>query len=248
MRILKHIFTQGLILALIFITFSAAHADSDHALFEPILATHVSNGFVDYPAIKNEANFKKYIAELGKPLATSDKNEQLAFWINAYNAFAIKGILDGRSPSTFFGRVGYFKNAKYLIGGETMNLFDLEREIIIPFGEPRIHFAINCASASCPKLISETYQAATLEEQLEESARKFILDPSRNKFDRGNKILYVSKIFDWFEKDFVEHSGSVQKYIAQFVKDPKLVEALRNEEYTIKYLEYDWSLNGKSPS
>ena len=224
-----------------------AYADSDHSLFDPLLKAHVADGIVDYPAIVNTSAFEQYIQELAKPLVSTDRNEQLAYWINAYNAFAIKGILDGRSPSTFLGRIGYFKKAKYQIANREINLYDLERKVIIPFSEPRIHFAINCASASCPKLLSEVYQASTLDQQLEKSTRDFIADPTRNRFDRSKKILYLSKIFDWFKKDFREHSGSVQKYIARYVKDPELVKQLNNDEYKIKYLDYDWSLNGKAP-
>ena len=229
---------------LIFSTSTALFADSDHAIFNPLLNRYVDDGFVDYPGINQAPVFERYIQELGQPLETTNRDEQLAFWINAYNAFAIKGILDGRSPSSFFGRIGYFKNAKYLIGGQTINLFDLERDIIIPFNKPRIHFAINCASASCPKLRSEVYTAANLEAQLEDSAIIFINDPTRNRFDPDKKKAYVSKIFDWFKKDFEKHSGSVQKYIAQFVDDPEIANGLKNEEYQIVYLNYDWSLNG----
>ncbi|MEM8845365.1 MAG: DUF547 domain-containing protein [Pseudomonadota bacterium] len=224
---------------------TALFADSNHAIFNPLLNKYVDDGFVDYPGFNDAPVFEQYIQELGQPLETTDRDEQLAFWINAYNAFAIKGILDGRSPSSFFGRIGYFKNAKYEIGGQTINLYDLERDIIIPFDEPRIHFAINCASVSCPKLQSEVYIADQLETQLEESTVIFINDETRNKFDTDKKVAHISKIFDWFEKDFVKHSGSVQKYIAQYVDDPIIAEDLNNEEYKIVYLDYDWNLNGK---
>ena len=126
-------------------------------------------------------------------------------------------------------------------------MYDLERSIIIPLGEPRIHFAINCASGSCPKLLSEAYQAEKLEQQLEIVTKDFINDSTRNEFDRDKKIARLSKIFDWFKTDFSDHSGSVQKYIAQYVDDPALAEELRNESYKIKYLKYDWSLNGTKP-
>ncbi len=222
-------------------------ADADHDLFQQVLAGNVINGEVNYPQIAKNESFQKYLKQLAKPQSSEDKSQQLAYWINAYNAFAIKGILDGRSPSTFLGRIGYFKNAKYEVAGRNINLYDLERDVIIPYGEPRIHFAINCASASCPKLFSEVYTAQNLEQQLEKSAYLFIGDQSRNRFDREKKVAHLSKIFDWFEKDFKDYSGSIQKYIAQYVEDPELAAQLRNEEYRIKYMKYDWSLNGKAP-
>jgi len=222
-------------------------ADADHGLFEQVLVGNVVDGEVNYLQIAENESFEKYLQQLAKPQSSQDKSEQLAYWINAYNAFAIKGILDGRSPSTFLGRIGYFKKAKYEIAGRNINLYDLERDIIIPYGEPRIHFAINCASASCPKLFSKVYTAQNLEQQLEKSAYLFIGDESRNRFDQEKKVAHLSKIFDWFEKDFKDHSGSVQKYIAQYVEDPELAVQLKNEEYRIKYMKYDWGLNGTAP-
>lgn len=227
---------------------SYAVVDSDHALLESVLKNSVKDGAVDYPAIANDSAFDRYLNELSKPLSTSARNEQLAFWINAYNAFAIRGILDGKSPSTFFGRVSYFKNTKYNIADRNISLYDLEHKVIIPFMEPRIHFAINCASASCPKLAPQAYTANELEIQLESAARGFINDPIRNQFNRENKVAHLSKIFNWFEKDFKQHSGSIQKYIAQFVDDTALAEELRNEQYKVKFLHYDWSLNGTPPA
>lgn len=236
------------VVMILLIPSSSLYADSDHSLFDGILKQHVKNGVVDYPAIQRDPAFEQYIEELSRPLTTVDQKEQLAFWINAYNAFAIKGILDERSPSTFFGRIGYFKTAKYIIGGKERNLYDLERKVIIPFGEPRIHFAINCASVSCPKLISEAYFADKLDAQLDQVTHYFLADTTRNQFDRENNIVYLSKIFDWFKKDFKQHSGSVQQYVAQYVNDAQLSEALNNEQYRIKHLPYDWSLNGIAPN
>ncbi len=224
---------------------SNTYADSDHKLFDNIVKNHVIDGVVDYPAIAEDSTFNQYLEQLANPPATQSRDEQLAFWINGYNALAIHGILDGLSPSTFFGRIGYFKNAKYAIGGRSITLNDLERKIIIPYNEPRIHFAINCASASCPKLVSYAYSAQQLDQQLDTVTRNFINDSTRNRFDRQNKVAHLSKIFDWFKKDFEQHSGSVQKYVAQFVNDPKLAKELNSEQYRIKFLKYDWSLNGK---
>ncbi|MDX1411553.1 MAG: DUF547 domain-containing protein, partial [Nitrospirales bacterium] len=176
-------------------------------------------------------------------------NDRLAFWINAYNAFAIQGILDGYSPTTWVGRYTYFVSRDYLVGGARVNLYAVERAILIPeFREPRIHFAIVCASRSCPKLRSWAYSPDKLDQQLDDSARLFINDPNRNVFDRQQKVAYLSKIFDWFTDDFVSHSGSLTKYVAQYVEDPKLAEELVQETYRVEFLEYDWTLNGIPPT
>ena len=211
-----------------------------------MLSAHVTDGEVNYRAIAADQRFHRYVAELRHAPASQieDPSERLAFWINAYNALAIRGILDGGSPSTFFGRIGYFKSSTYEVGGRTTNLYDLERKVIIRLGEPRSHFAINCASRSCPVLRSEAYVAEKLDAQLDDAARRFINDPSKNRFDVENRIAHLSKIFDWFEKDFTGHSGSVQKYIAQYVEDKSIAEMLKNESLRVKHLKYNWNVTG----
>jgi hypothetical protein len=177
-------------------------SDLLHEPFSQLLQETVNNGHVDYTAIKNDPRLENYLNELkqARPENYATQAEQLAFWINAYNALALKGIIDGLSPSSFFGRVSYFKTTDYEVAGRTINLYDLERDIIIPFNEPRIHFAIVCASYSCPKLRSEAYFSNTLENQLQENAVDFLNDPLKNNFDVKKKRANLSKIFDWFQK------------------------------------------------
>ncbi len=235
---------------LVFMTlFFTSHAmAADHTLFDEVLKAHVKQGVVNYPAIQKDQRFSEYLDYLADADPASFKTvpEKLAFYINAYNALAIKGILDGLSPGSFFSRITYFKSTEYKLAGEDINLYDLERDIIIPFAEPRIHFAIVCASASCPKLISEAYTADKLEQQLEANTRAFLSNEFKNKFDAGKKVASISKIFDWFTSDFEKHSGSLQKYLAKYVGNAEVAKLLEQEAFKIKYLKYDWSLNGKS--
>lgn len=218
-----------------------------HDLFQTVISQHVVDGTVDYPAIHDDDNYQAYISTLANKVLFKNSIEELSYWINAYNALAIKGILDGRSPESFFGKVGYFYNATYKVNGITTNLYDLEHDIIIPLGEPRIHFALNCASASCPRLNDTVYQPDKLEQQLEQAATNFINDKTRNRFNLQTKTAYISKIFDWFEDDFAKHSGTVQNYLALYVTDKQVSNALANTEFKIEFLEYDWSLNGIPP-
>ncbi len=221
---------------------------SIHQPFDEVLRAYVADGTVSYAGFARDARFKDYLNQLQpKPVDLAKREDQLAYWINAYNALAIKGILDGKSPGSLIGRYRYFKATKYEVGGQEINLYDLERDILIPLDEPRIHFAIVCASASCPKLLSEAYTADKLEHQLDSNTRAFINDPSRNRFDREKKTAYLSKIFDWFEEDFEKHSGSVQRYLARYVNDSELANELQQDRYKIKHLKYDWSLNGSAP-
>ena len=227
-----------------------APASFTHQNFDHILGQHVSDGVVNYQTLASDASFSSYLNQLKHiaPQQLPTPNHRLAFWINAYNAFAIQGIIDGFSPSTFSGRYTYFISQDYMVGNERINLYDLERKILIPgFREPRIHFAIVCASQSCPKLQSWGYTPENIDQQLTFSAKQFINDPSRNHFDQHKKVAYLSKIFEWFEEDFINHSGSLLGYVAQFVTDAKLAQDLRTTPYTIEFLEYDWRLNGLPP-
>jgi len=224
-----------------------APKDFSHRTFDEVLQAHVKDGVVDYPGVAKDARFLAYIDQLNHvdPNALPGRQHRLAFWINAYNAFAIKGILDGYAPLTRIGQWRYFIGQTYRVGGETINLYDLEKKVLIAdFREPRIHFAIVCASQSCPKLRSQAFTADRLEAQLEENARAFVSDPTRNRFDRENHTAYLSKIFEWFEPDFRAHAESLLNYVRRYVIDPELTADLATQPYRIDFLEYDWRLNG----
>ncbi|MDR4463869.1 MAG: DUF547 domain-containing protein [Nitrospira sp.] len=222
-----------------------------HKLFDEVLHRHVKDGVVDYSGVQTDSRFLMYLSQLDRlnPNTLQTRKEQLAFWINAYNAFAIKGILDGYSPMTYWGRYRYFIGQDYRVGGESINLYDLERQVLIKqFHEPLMHFAIVCASMSCPKIQPWTYEPNRLDIQLDRAARAFINDPTRNRFDSTKKVASLSMIFKWFGDDFTEAAGSVLTYVARYVDDPELVQDLMQSDYRIEYLEYDWNLNGISPT
>src|SRR5688572_25176474 len=186
--------------------------------FDALLRANVKRGHVDYPGFQDAPGLKAYLAELAKPVKLDSKAEQLAYNINAYNAFAIQGILDGLSPSSFIGRQRYFRVQEWPLAGKRISLYDLEHAVLRPLGDPRMHFAIICASKSCPFLRSDVYTAAKLDAQLDEQARQFVNDPSRNRFDKTTKTAHLSEIFKWFDEDF-RGAGSVQRYIARYVDD-----------------------------
>lgn len=221
-----------------------------HRLLGQVFSAHVRDGLVDYPAVQMDDRFPSYLAQLDRmdPNVLVTGPERLAFWINAYNAFAVKGILDHYSPVSYVGRYRYFVGRNYRVGGSTINLYDLERHVLIKqFQEPLIHFAIVCASIACPKLQPWSYEPDQLNMQLDRVAREFINDPTRNRFDRKEKVASLSMIFKWFEDDFTKTTGSVVSYITRYVNAPDLVQDLMQSDYRIEYLEYNWSLNGISP-
>ena len=220
-----------------------------HRLWQELLSADVRDGAVDYPAIRRQGRLPSYVALLNRvDPGRLSAGDRLAFWINAYNAFAVTGILDGYAPDTLFGRYRYFIAREYSIGGQPVNLYNLEREILIAqFHEPRVHFAIVCASASCPKLQSWAYEGQPLDEQLNRVTSEFVNDPLRNRFDRSRKVASLSMIFKWFAKDFEARSGSILAYVGEHVQDPSLRQDLLAGDYTVEFLDYDWHLNGPSP-
>ncbi len=226
------------------------HGDFSHRLLRQVFETHVHDGVVDYAGIRQDDRFAAYLAQLDRidPNALPTRQDRLAFWINAYNAFAIQGILNRYSPSNFVGRYRYFIRQQHRVGGETINLYDLERQMLIrQFHEPRVHFAIVCASLSCPKLQAWTYESEELDRQLDAVAKQFINDPTRNRFDRERKVASLSMIFRWFDTDFSAAAGSLSAYLAHYLDDPDLARELTQPGYRIEFLDYDWGLNGIHP-
>jgi len=220
----------------------------NYDLLDETLARNVKSGFVDYDGIRTEPVFEAFIKQLAitKPGALTNQQQELAFFINAYNALAIQGVLDGASPSSWWGRRTFFKRISFDVLGEKMTLEALEHGKIIPLGDPRIHFAIVCASLSCPRLSGQAYRPDTLNEQLHNAAVQFINDPTRNRFDPERRIAFLSKIFDWYSDDFVNAGGSLQRYLARFTTDAKTEDLLRKDGFEIRFTEYDWNLNGRN--
>jgi hypothetical protein len=144
------------------------------------------------------------------------------------------------------GRLRYFKLREWPLAGERISLYDLEHKVLRPLRDPRIHFAIVCASRSCPALRAEAYDAERLDFQLDDQARRFINDPSRNRYDKAAKTAHLSEIFKWFDEDFAA-AGSVQKYVARYVADPEIARGLAEETWRIEWIAYDWNLNGTPP-
>ena len=224
----------------------AAAGTPDYALLDEALLQNVRNGYVDYDGIKASPGFAEFMRQLaGKPDALAGPGAALAYHINAYNAFAIRGILDGYSPATRMGRYRYFKTVKFKLAGEDITLEQLDQQRIRTSGDPRIHFAIVCASISCPRLSNRAFLPDTLDAQLEDAARRFINDVTRNRFDIPQKTAFVSEIFEWFGDDFGKAQGALPGYLARYVEEPAARAALTEGRLAIRHLPYDWDLNGR---
>lgn len=238
----------SLVLALLAVVASVSAQENQDvfAPFEALLDTAVEDGWVDYPAFAESQAFADMMSQLATttPSRNASKAERLAFYINAYNAVSIQGIVDGYSPSTVWSRIRFFKRRKYDLFNTSISLYDLEHERIISEGDTRIHFAIVCSSKSCPPLQDELYRAATLDEQLDTVTRDFVNNPGANRFNAEARSAELSRIFDWYGDEFAAAEGSLQAYLAKYVDDPALRASLENDEWSIDFLDYDWSLNG----
>ena len=232
------------------ITVSASGNDDPNSLFDGVLGRYVSkDGLVDYKGLKKDKDFMRYIEYLSTtdPDKLPSNKHRLVFWINAYNAFVLKGVLEEYSIKSVLD-VGwlphsFFKRKEFLTKQGKITLQEIENvKIREAFREPRIHFDINCASMSCPKLLTEAYRAEKLEQQLETQAISFINNKSRNYLDKENKVLYLSSIFKWYKEDFVNNNEKIEDYIARYLNTED-AEFIRNNKVTVKYLDYDWGLN-----
>ena len=196
---------------------------------------------VDYQTIKTNGSLNQAYQDLSafKLERLSNRNEKLAFYINAYNILALKKVLD-HWPTNSIKDAGSFFSSVWgqpagSLSDKTVTLDQIEHEILRPMGEPRIHLAIVCASVSCPDLRNEPYTAKKLNKQLDDQARRFLNNPGKGlKIDKN--VIRVSKIFDWFEEDFAA-GGGIEKFIKHYKTDLPPLKIKAN-------IPYDWSVNG----
>lgn len=235
------------ILLLIFTTPSMAVAEVDNRIYAALLKKYVKNSHVNYDGFKqDERLLNEYLAILSHAnVKLLSEKSRFAFYINAYNAFTIKlvltkypGINSIKETGSFFSNPW---NQKFIsLQGKTITLDHIEHKILRPkFKDPRVHFAINCASKSCPPLRDEPYEGQTLENQLNDQAESFINDKKNTFIKQGT--LFASKIFKWFEADF---SDTPLLFIRRYATG-ELKEQLDSsgENIKIDYLDYDWTLN-----
>lgn len=210
----------------------------DHSEWDKLLQKYVSdNGDVNYKDFKTEAELlNTYIDYLSTKIPSEDwsKQEKLAYFINVYNANTIKLILDHYPIKSIKDLKNPWSKKSIRIGEEIVSLSEIENKILRKMDEPRIHFAINCASKSCPKLLNIAYTSENIDKLLDKATREFISNPEKNNIKE--QIVQLSKIFQWYKSDFTTN-GNLVDYIKQF-SDVNI-----QQDTKISYLEYDWDLN-----
>lgn len=248
-------------------------ADLSHSAFDSLLARYVDErGRVDYErwhaSAPDIARLDAYLAGLASasprnhPELFAHRAQELTYWVNLYNALVVREVLrhwpldsvgdiQPTLASKLIPRRGFFRDTKFAIGGVTMSLDDIEHEVIRKtFADARLHFAINCGSASCPILRS---YGGDVDAQLDRAARGFINDPSNVSVDPKRKTIHLSKLFDWYERDFVadarrrtgRHDAGVIDFLLLYA-DTDLARALtdaRRGEFRVAHVSYDWSIN-----
>ncbi len=239
--------------------FTIANAQEQHQLLSNVLGDHVQDGLVDYRNLCKDNRLEEYWEQLSETdVGSLSKEDSMAYWINAYNAFTLQLICrnyplksigelhsGGLILASVTGKTAWDKPF-ITIKGKTYTLGHIEHKILRPqYKDPRIHFAIVCAARSCPPLRSEAYEGFKLEDQLNDQGKVFIVTrDDLNAFDLEKKTAHLSPIFSWFLKDFGRNSRELLKYLAAYLPEGLSSDIQTNvSSWKIKYNKYDWGLN-----
>lgn len=217
-----------------------------HELLSEVLGKYVNDaGKVDYKSLAGDrATLDKYV---GFVAATSPKKDpalfpthqdQEAYWLNAYNALAITGVIDRPGiKSVQDNLTDFFYLTKYVIGGKKVSLYTLENKVVRPtFADPRVHFALNCQSAGCPRLPQKAYDPKNLDAELDGYAKEFCTNPAKVNVDAAGTV-HMSQIFEWYGKDFEAAGGQIAFCNAHGATLPAAGK--------LEFIPYDWALSAQ---
>ena len=227
----------------------------DHAGWDALLRKYCdARGFVNYqawhPSPADRQQLDQYLAHLSQanPTLAATPASKFAFWINAYNAVTLQGILL-EYPTTSIKNhqsiaFGYkiWDDLLLTVGGKNYSLNDIEHKVLRKMGDPRIHFAIVCASIGCPRLLNQAYFAEKIDTQLTANAKRFFADPKKFAATPQGE-LKLSKILSWFAEDFGPNQAAQLRTIAPFLPTPAAQSLATSGQARVSYLSYDWGLN-----
>jgi len=255
-KIARHLVLAGVLFAAADRSEASDPAISDHSAYDALLRQYALPSGVDYRSWSESkadlAQLRTYLVSLERQAPSRlERSEALAYWINLYNAATLNLVLE-HYPTASIKDIGTalsspWKKKIVTVEGKHLSLNEIENDIMRPsFLEPRIHFALNCAARSCPSLRHEAYVGPELERQLEEQTMSFVGDPKKNYLD-DKGMLHLSKLFDWYEKDFQESKGSVVAFVKPYIVALQAY-GVTGATPSVKYIDYDWSLNEASPA
>jgi hypothetical protein len=233
--------------------------DHDHSAWTGVLSRHVRGDRFDYRALKEDrAGLDAYLKSLEAVTKAEfdawTREQRFAFWINAYNAYTIRLVLDAYPVDSIKDIGGLlsspWKKAFIPLSqlhpaskGRKLTLDDVEHSILRPtFEDARVHVAVNCASRGCPPLLAEAFAAERLDDQLDAQMRAFLADTSRNRIDAAGRKLELSSIFDWFGEDFERDAGDLKAYLARYLPGDEASKAWIGRA-KVSFLDYSWKLN-----
>ncbi|MEM6521490.1 MAG: DUF547 domain-containing protein [Cyanobacteria bacterium P01_C01_bin.70] len=246
---------------------SAADIDIDqqYEIYSEVLATYVDDsGYVDYVGLQqNRQQLDEFLAAMAlvsdETYASWSEADQIAFWINAYNAFTLVSIINQEPIKASIKDItGVWRFNEHAVQGKSITLDHMEHQILrVDFNEPRLHAAIVCAAVSCPPLRSEPFTGEALDKQLDDQVEMFLAKTDGLEIDQSTGVVYLSKIFDWFgddwnatyETDDGFAGSTAQKSVLNFVSNYVSAEEaayLQAGNYDVRYFNYDWSLNDQS--
>jgi len=226
---------------------------SIHWNFFETMRKNVVDGKLDYGRLKRKGKpvLDRYLRDLAKDDLKGpswkpwDSNDRLAFWLNAYNACVIAGIVERYPKIKSVQEVkGFFDDKRWKVAGQVMSLNEIEKKVR-SFRDPRIHFVLVCGAKSCPPLRPYAMMGDELQRRLEEITKKVVNDERYVQVDAKAKRLRLTRIMSWYQQDFVDKYGSLEKFLLRYLKEPKCAE-LAAGGYTIEFMSYDWALNDAS--
>lgn len=232
----------------------------DHSAFTDVLSTYVdAKHRVDYAQLRADraTTLDPYLDQLATAnLEALSRDERLALWMNAYNALTLHLILEHDPVDTIWSITpgdtpeattkSPFDLPVGVVADTMRTLDEIEHGLIRErFDEPRIHFALVCAAMSCPPLRREAYTGPALDAQLNDQTRTFLRDATLNQIPATEDTIRLSRLFDWYQADFGPDAEAVQQYIASYIDDPDVRQALQEGTYTVDYMPYDWALNAQ---
>jgi hypothetical protein len=220
------------------------------ALWTSVLTRHVDEvGRIDFTGLQQDhADLDRVVAFIAavdlvtQPQRFPDRASKLAFYINAYNALAMHGVVQEGIPKSLGGlrKFSFFYLKKFVIGGRSFSLYHFENEVIRPLGEERIHFALNCMVVGCPRLPRVAFSAEALDDQLDQATRTFLAEPRNVRTDPAKREVWLSAIFDFYTEDFLAHSPDLIVYVNRYRVEP--IPA----DWKVRFMDYDWTVNDRS--